>query len=148
MFRNHIQAHIDSPHHTIRLCSPVPANFTIEVMFYCSRQLGAAILNTRETKKVRLCSPVPANFTIEVMFYCSRQLGAAILNTRETKKVRLGSPVPANWAQPYWNSLRPSFLPHRTQQITDFTEKHRFSHPKSPILQKTQVLTPQITPKH
>ncbi|KAG8326263.1 hypothetical protein J6590_046530 [Homalodisca vitripennis] len=71
-----------------------------KVMFYCSRQLGAAILNTRETKKVRLGSPVPANFTIEVMFYCSRQLGAAILNTRETKKVRLGSPVPANFSRP------------------------------------------------
>ncbi|KAG8261890.1 hypothetical protein J6590_064114 [Homalodisca vitripennis] len=72
--RNHIQAHIDSPHHTIsevtfppfsqlRLCSPVPANFKSEVMFPCSRQLGAAILNTRETKKVRLGSPVPANFS-------------------------------------------------------------------------------------
>ncbi|KAG8324009.1 hypothetical protein J6590_102471, partial [Homalodisca vitripennis] len=47
----------------LRLCSPVPANFTIEVMFYCSRQfiMGAAILDTRETKKVRLGSPVPAN---------------------------------------------------------------------------------------
>ncbi|KAG8334347.1 hypothetical protein J6590_092488 [Homalodisca vitripennis] len=34
-------------------------------MFPCSRQfiMGAAILNTRETKKVRLGSPVPANFS-------------------------------------------------------------------------------------
>ncbi|KAG8247390.1 hypothetical protein J6590_061814 [Homalodisca vitripennis] len=47
-----------------RLCSPVPANFTFEVMFPCSRQfiMGAAILDTRETKKVRLGSPVPANW--------------------------------------------------------------------------------------
>ncbi|KAG8246592.1 hypothetical protein J6590_080997 [Homalodisca vitripennis] len=42
----------------VRLGSPVPALFTIEVMFPCSRQLGAAILNTRES---------------EVMFPCSRQ---------------------------------------------------------------------------
>ncbi|KAG8320226.1 hypothetical protein J6590_073046 [Homalodisca vitripennis] len=56
MFRNHIQAHIDSPHHTIsevtfppfsqlRLCSPAPANWA------------------QPSKKVRLCSPVPANFS-------------------------------------------------------------------------------------
>ncbi|KAG8287923.1 hypothetical protein J6590_027261 [Homalodisca vitripennis] len=36
-----------------------------EVRLPCSRQfiMGAAILNTRETKKVRLGYPVPANFS-------------------------------------------------------------------------------------
>ncbi|KAG8299232.1 hypothetical protein J6590_105989, partial [Homalodisca vitripennis] len=56
--------------------------------------MDAAILNTRETKKVRLGSPVPANFSRQFM-------GAAILDTRESKKVRLGSPVPANFSRQF-----------------------------------------------
>ncbi|KAG8303301.1 hypothetical protein J6590_013569 [Homalodisca vitripennis] len=118
MFRNHIQAHIDSPHHTIRLCSPVPANFTIEVMFYCSRQfiMGAAILDTRETKKVRLCSPVPANFS------------------RHRRHIGIPSVPRFSLTGPNKSPILP--------KNTDFhTQSHRF-------YRKTPILTPQITPKH
>ncbi|KAG8333738.1 hypothetical protein J6590_104366 [Homalodisca vitripennis] len=100
-------------------------------MFYCSRQLGAAILNTRETKKVRLGSPVPANFTIEVMFYCSRQLCAAILNTRETKKVsHIGIP-----SVPRFSLTGPNKSPILPKNTDFHTQNHRF-------YRKTQGISP------